>query len=455
MMTYLLIACSLLTLAIAGMIIYYIKSQRLKTELGLVRQELEFKLEEKNRYLMERAGHFNQLSKELEEARKNLKDSEEEKRGFISRISQYQTKQEMTARNHEEKLAMLKKTAADMEVRFENLANKIFEEKNTLFLAKNKTGLDGVIGPFKENLTKLEEKINQVFSQEMRERAGLKENVKALEDLNDRVFQEVTNLTRALKGDNKKQGNWGEMVLRRLLEESGLEEGREFFVEKSFTREDGGRSRPDVIVKLPENKDIIIDSKVSLKAYESFTRAESDQDRSQAVKDLKLSMTTHIKRLNGKEYDDIEALNSPGIVLMFIPNESAYLTILREDNAIFETAFSQRILIVGPSTLWAVLKIIDSIWVVQRQNENTHLIVEQANKLMEKYRLFIEALDLVGARVNSLQTAYTKARNRFISGKGSLAATADKLAEMGARAKGPLPTFSQAERIGSGETSLA
>ena len=448
MTPYLITACILLVLAIGGIVFIFMKAQQQKSKFEFNLQALELKMEEKARYLAERANQFGLLQKELEETRQRVEDREQARAQLSERLVELQTELDMNKKSHEEKLELLRKGTAEMEARFENLANKIFEEKNSAFLSKNKAGLDGVINPFKENLVKLEERINEVYTQEMRDRASLKENVKTLGDLNDKVFQEVTNLTRALKGDNKKQGNWGEMVLRRLLEESGLEEGREFFTEKSFPLEDGKRSRPDVIIRLPENKDVIVDSKVSLVSYERFVNAESEPDRNQAIKELKLSITSHIKNLNGKDYDGIESLNSPGFVLMFLPNESAYLTVLREDSSLFDTAFSQKILIVGPSTLWAVLKIIDSIWLVQRQNENTREIVEQANKLLDKYRLFMESFESIGDRVDKARDAYQLAKNRFSSGKGNLLSTANRLVELGARVKkGSLPKFLEEEEM--------
>lgn len=219
-----------LVLAIGGIVFIFMKAQQQKSKFEINLQALELKLEEKARYLAERANQFGLLQKELEETRQRVEDREQARAQLSERLVELQTELDMNKKSHEEKLELLRKGTAEMEARFENLANKIFEEKNSAFLSKNKAGLDGVINPFKENLVKLEERINEVYTQEMRDRASLKENVKTLGDLNDKVFQEVTNLTRALKGDNKKQGNWGEMVLRRLLEESGLEEGREFLL---------------------------------------------------------------------------------------------------------------------------------------------------------------------------------------------------------------------------------
>lgn len=273
----------------------------------------------------------------------------------------------------------------------------------------------------------------------MRERTSLMENVKHLGAINERVSKEVTHLTQALKGNNKMQGNWGEMILRRLLEESGMEEGREFFLERTYTDPEGRKRRPDAIIRMPDNKDVIIDAKVSLVPYDRYLQSEETHEKEKALKELKTSFSNHVNTLNGRDYDQIEEINSPGMVLMFIPNESAHLTILREDFAIFDIARSKKILIVGPSTLWAVLKIIESTWVVQRQNESTRQIVAQAKKLLEKHRLFMESIVNLGDNLEKANKSFDQAKKRLFHGNGNLLVTANKLVELGIPVSKALP----------------
>lgn len=322
---------------------------------------------------------------------------------------------------------------------FDNLANKIFEEKAQKFTQQNKENIDQVLKPLNEKLKDFEKKVEETYVKNLKDRTDLQAEVKKLYDLNARISQDANNLTKALKGDVKKQGNWGEMVLERILESSGLEKGREYVTQQSFQREEGGRYQPDVIIYLPDNKHIVVDAKVSLVAYENFVAAETPEEQNTFIKEHLKSIRAHIKELAGKQYYKLEGVNTPEYVLMFVPIESSFSVAVREDNALFNEAWENKIVIVSPSTLLATLMTVSSIWKQENQTQNAIEIARQSGNLYDKFEGLLSDLINLGKRLEDTQKYYRSSMNKLTEGSGNLISRVEKLKSLGAKASKSLP----------------
>ncbi|MDH3697562.1 MAG: DNA recombination protein RmuC [Flavobacteriaceae bacterium] len=321
---------------------------------------------------------------------------------------------------------------------FENLANKILEEKSTKFTKQNKESLEHILNPLKEKIKTFEEKVDKTHKESIDYHAALREQIFGLKALNEQMSKEATNLTKALKGDSKMQGNWGELVLERVLEKSGLEKGREYSVQQSFIKADGLRVLPDVIIHLPDGKKMIVDSKVSLTDYERYVNAE-DELRPKHLKDHINSLRKHIEQLSAKKYEDLYEIESPDFVLMFIPIEPAFALAINEDNKLYNQAFEQNIVIVTPSTLLATLRTIDTMWNNEKQQRNAIEIARQAGALYDKFEGFITDLTKVGKKMDEAKNEYSGAMKKLVEGRGNIITSIEKLKKMGAKAKKTLP----------------
>lgn len=321
---------------------------------------------------------------------------------------------------------------------FENLANKILEEKSTKFTKQNRESLEHILNPLKEKIKTFEEKVDKTHKESIDYHAALREQIFGLKALNEQMSKEATNLTKALKGDSKMQGNWGELVLERVLEKSGLEKGREYSVQQSFTKADGLRVLPDVIIHLPDGKKMIVDSKVSLTDYERYVNAE-DELRPKHLKDHIYSLRKHIEQLSAKKYEDLYEIESPDFVLMFIPIEPAFALAINEDNKLYNQAFEQNIVIVTPSTLLATLRTIDTMWNNEKQQRNAVEIARQAGALYDKFEGFITDLTKVGKKMDEAKNEYSGAMKKLVEGRGNIITSIEKLKKMGAKAKKTLP----------------
>ena len=321
---------------------------------------------------------------------------------------------------------------------FELLANKILEEKSNKFTEQNKENIKNILSPLQEKIQGFEKKVEDSQKESISMHSALKEQLLGLKDLNQQMTKEATNLTRALKGDSKMQGNWGELVLERVLEKSGLEKDREYFVQQSFTRDDGSRVLPDVVLNLPDGKKMIIDSKVSLTDYERLVNADDDEK----VLHLKAhvnSIKRHVDQLSDKNYQDLYDIESPDFVLLFIPIEPAFAVVVNEDNTIYNKAFEKNIVIVTPSTLLATLRTIDSMWNNEKQQQNAIEIARQAGALYDKFEGLVKDLTGVGKKIDAAKTDYSAAMNKLVDGRGNLITSVEKLKKMGAKAKKALP----------------
>ena len=322
---------------------------------------------------------------------------------------------------------------------FENLANKILEEKTQKFTEQNKENLKNILSPLQDKILHFEKKVEDTHKESIDYHAALRQQILGLREMNVQMSKETINLTKALKGDSKMQGNWGELVLERVLEKSGLEKGREYEVQQSFTNEEGSRILPDVIINLPDGKKMVVDSKVSLTAYERYVNEDDDVQQNIYLKEHVNSVKRHVEQLSDKRYQDIYQMESPDFVLLFIPIEPAFALALQEDLNLYNKAFEKNIVIVTPSTLLATLRTIDSMWTNQKQQENAIEIARQAGALYDKFEGFVSDLIKIGKKMDEAKVEYSSAMNKLTEGKGNLVTSAEKLKKMGAKAKKALP----------------
>ena len=322
---------------------------------------------------------------------------------------------------------------------FENLANKILEEKTNKFTEQNKENMKNILSPLQEKILHFEKKVEDTHKERIDYHTALHQQILGLSEMNAQMSKETLNLTKALKGDSKMQGNWGELVLERVLEKSGLEKGREYEVQQSFTTAEGNRVFPDVVINLPDGKKMIVDSKVTLTAYERYINEDNDDLKAQYLKEHVLAIKRHVEQLGDKNYHDLYQIESPDFVLLFIPMEPAFALALNEDTTLYNKAFEKNIVIVTPSTLLATLRTIDSMWANQKQQENALEIARQAGALYDKFEGFVTDLIKIGKKIDESKVEYSGAMNKLVEGKGNLITSVEKLKKMGAKAKKSLP----------------
>ncbi|WP_090783391.1 DNA recombination protein RmuC [Pedobacter sp. ok626] len=336
------------------------------------------------------------------------------------------------------------KYIAELQLRFklefENIANKVLEEKTEKFTLQNKANLDIILNPLKENIKAFEDKVDKVYKAESDERNILKGVISQLMDQSKQIQEDANNLTRALKGDNKKQGNWGEVILERVLERSGLVKDREYRIQTSLSSSEGSRMQPDVIIDLPDDKHIVIDSKVSLLAYERLVTADTDEDREAELKQHLNSIKAHIQGLSAKNYHELYQINSPDFVLLFIPIESSFGIAVQKDAELFNYAWDRKVVIVSPSTLLATLRTIASIWKQERQNRNVLEIARLSGSMYDKFVGFLADMEGIGRNIKLSQDAYDKALNKLSTGSGNLSNTSEKIKKLGAKATKQIDT---------------
>ena len=314
---------------------------------------------------------------------------------------------------------------------FKGLAQEILEKNSQTFKEQNKEQIGTILSPFKEKLEAFEKKVEETYDKEQKERISLKTEVKHLMEMNEKLSQEAKNLTTALKGDVKAQGNWGEVVLERILEKSGLERNREYFIQQSITGEDGKRYQPDVIIKLPDEKNVIVDSKVSLIAYERFAAAETTEEQQQHLKQHLASIKAHVKGLSDKNYQSLYGIDGLDFVLLFIPIEGAFSVAVQADSNLFQEAFERNVVIVSTSTLLATLRTIASIWKQEKQTQNALEIARQAGSLYEKFVGFTDDLLSLGKQMNTAKGTYESAMNKLVDGRGNLITRVENLRKLG------------------------
>lgn len=362
--------------------------------------------------------------------------SQKERLGI--QISRYEAEMENLQQKNTEQKGEVEKLQEKFTKEFENLANRILDVKSEKFTKQNKENIENILIPLKEKIKTFEDKVEKSQKENISIHSSLKEQLLNLQSQNLKITQEAENLTKALKGDSKMQGNWGELVLERVLEKSGLEKDREYSVQQSFTREDGSKVLPDVIINLPDGKKMVVDSKVSLTAYERYINSEEEfQER--YLKEHISSIKTHVDQLSSKKYEDLYEMESPDFVLMFVPIEPAFAIAINNDNSIYNKAFEQNIVIVTPSTLLATLRTIDSMWNNEKQQRNAIEIARQAGALYDKFEGFISDLTKLGKKMDEAKIEYKGAMNKLVEGRGNIITSIEKLKKMGAKAKKSLP----------------
>ncbi|MCK5337835.1 MAG: DNA recombination protein RmuC, partial [Bacteroidales bacterium] len=322
---------------------------------------------------------------------------------------------------------------------FENIASKILKQNTLDFSVSNQKSINEVINPLRQKIEEFEKTVSETYQKGLKDQVDLKAEIKNLHELNTRLSEEANNLTRALKSDSKKQGNWGEMVLERLLERSGLTKGEEYLVQESYRNDKGEVIRPDVIIRLPENKHIIIDSKVSLKAYEAFIGAESEEQKTKFIKAHVESVREHVKELAGKSYQLTEKLDTPDFVLLFMPLESAFSLAIQEQSDLFSFAWERKIVIVSPTTLLATLMTVGSIWKHEKQTRNALEIARQGGRLYDKFVSFLGDLENLGRQIDRVQATYHEAHKKLGSGAGNIIGKVKILQELGAKTSKEIP----------------
>ncbi len=354
---------------------------------------------------------------------------------LIQAEAMYEELNEKERQYWQEKLKLLEENKAQLKQEFENLANQIFQEKQKHFSEQNKQGLDALLSPLKDQLTGFRQKIDDVYVNEAKERASLKAQIDVLYKLNQRITDEASNLTKALKGDKKLQGSWGEIQVEMILEQSGLKKGREFEREPNLKNDETKNMRPDFIIHLPESKHIIIDSKVSLIDYTRYIEASSEEEKALHMKAYVQCIRTHIKGLSGKGYPKLKGLNSPDFVFMFLPVEPAFIAAFEYDSALFNDAFESRVVVVTPTTLLATLRTVSNLWSIEKQNQSARVLADQAAKVYDKLRVFVEKMDKLGGQLNTVNSTYQEAWDSLREGRGNLVSQAQRFLDLGVRVK--------------------
>lgn len=385
--------------------------------------------------LTTRLQRLDELTLERDEARRQLNSLRQEKDKISRDYAAMQSKTDEERKSHQEKIQLLEQAEKKLTSEFENLANRIFEEKHVRFSQVSKANIEAMLTPMREQITSFRKRVDHVYDQENKERASLLTEIQQLKHLNERIGADALNLTKALKGDSKLRGNWGEMQLERLLEESGLDKGREYEIQVNLKNETGKRLQPDVVVHLPEKKDVVIDAKVSLVAYEQYHGANSDEERQRHIRNHITSLRHHVNSLSAKNYDELIGVNSLDLVIMFVPIEPALLLAFEHEPNLFSEAFNRKILLVSPSTLMATLQIIHNIWRYEHQNVNALKIATQAGRLYDQLVLFVDALEQVGSQLKKASDSYETAHKRLTSGRGNLIRRTEELKKLGAKAK--------------------
>jgi len=403
----------------------------LKTNKAVLEEKLRDQEKTNSLFTQELKEQISQLKFEIEAERSKLADANkslEQSRTFF--------------KAQDDKLKEQRQQIEDLQLKltkdFENIANKILTENSSKFTEQNKTNLDGILNPLRERIKDFEEKVDKAYKSESAERNTLKGSIEELMKLNKQISEEANNLTNALKGDTKKQGNWGEFVLEKILESSGLIENENYTLQgkgMSLVDEDGNRFQPDVVINLPDEKHLIIDSKVSLIAYEKLLNASNEEDREKFIKEHVTSIRAHVQGLSAKNYQDLYGIHSPDFVLLFIPIESSFSVASQYDRDLFEFAWSKRIVLVSPSTLLATLKTVSSVWKQEKHTKNALEIAKKAGLLYDKFVGFIEDLKKMGDQLGKAQESYNSAFGKLHEGKGSLTNSVESLRVLGLKTK--------------------
>ena len=416
--------------------------ERAEAELASVRESYKDRSEqhEVSKALAVRLQSENdQLGRHLEKVREENVASRSDAETAKLQLTQIRTQLAEAEKGFREKEALFREASEGLKKEFQLLANQIFEHHGQKLRSANTEQLTNVLRPFKEQITDFKRKVEEVYTTDAKDRASLLTEVRNLQEASERVNREAESLTRALKGDTRVQGNWGEVVLERVLTDSGLRRDHEYVVQASFRNEGGELKRPDVIIHLPGDKDVVIDAKVSLAAYEQALALGDEAAREDAVTRHVQSLRNHVRNLGSQDYDRLEGVRSLDFVLLFIPVEAAFTMAMERDPAIFAEAFEKRLVIVSPTTLMMTLRIIDNVWRYEKQSRNAQEIARRAGALYDKVRVILEDMDQLGKSLGTARRSYDSAYARLVSGKGNLVRQVEQFRELGADVKKALP----------------
>ena len=344
-------------------------------------------------------------------------------------------------RFREEKIDLLKQAGDDMCLQFKNLAHEIFDEKTQILTRQNSEKIDYLLKPYQEQLSAFRDRIETIFLEESRDHSSLKQELLNLRQLNDRINDEAVRLSRAISGDNRQQGSWGEIILERLLEQSGLRNGHEFETQTALRDDTNRLYRPDVIIHLPDDKDIVIDSKVSLSGWSKFVNADNESDREQALEEHIKSIRSHLKTLSQKDYSSLKGLRTLDFVLMFLPIEGAYTTALQAEEKLLPEMYARKVIVVTPTTLLATLRMVEYFWQHERQSRNAVEIAERAGSLYNKLRGFLADMEKLGLQLDNCKDSYDMAINKLSQGRGNLISQAARFPDLGVKVKEELPNL--------------
>lgn len=467
---YLTIIVAFIAILAGLLIILQFSRQKYENQLKNLQDEAMLKLKALNEKIeLNHSAYENQINtlntsnRKLEEEKKIIKESLEDKLRLVEKHSKengenvvktYELKInnlveiqeakeksllkefEIKEANFNEKISLLEESKKQMKIEFENLANKLFDENQK----KSNVNLTQVLTSFKDQLESFGKRVNDIYNEETKQRTSLLTEIKNLKELNNQIATDAINLTKALKGQNKIQGDWGEMILSSILEQTGLKEGREYTVQGSFNDENGRKLRPDIIVHLPNKKDIIIDSKVSLNSYLQYCKTDEKDLKDNAAKELVKSIIAHIKNLSSKKYENIDSVRTLDFVLMFVPIEGAFLLATSTDETLFKTAFENDIMLVSPSTLYVTLRTIENVWRNEYQNENAQLISKKAADLYDKFAGFVADIEDIGLNISRTQKSYDNAMIKLTTGKGNLLKRTEEFLELGVKPKKQIST---------------
>ncbi len=415
-----IVSLILLILLVKSQLVINNSNQLFNLQLSQIRQE--------NQTL---TNELNQLESELNQYR-------QQNIAQFATISELKTRLEETRNAAHERQTILEQSEQRLTTQFENLANRIFEHSGKKIEQQNKQSLNFLLSPLKEQLESFKKQVQDSFGEEAKERHTLTYEIRNLQQLNQQMTKEATNLTNALKGNNKIQGNWGEFILSQILDNSGLRLGYEYDTQVNLTNENNQRLQPDVIVHLPQGGDVVIDSKVTLVAYERYFNNDEEIVKTKALSDHLTSVRNHLKQLSQKDYHKLIGINSLDYILMFIPVEPAFLCAIDSDPSLINDALKNNIMIVSPTTLLVALRTIHNLWRYEHQNRNAELIADKASKLYDKVRGFVEDMETLGSTLDKAQQTYQNSLNKLSKGRGNIIGQIERFRELGVEVKKPI-----------------
>lgn len=426
-------------LCFGAVIAWIVASLRIRHQLAVVRQQGETEVAVLNERLAGQAAIARHAGQQVLDAQLKQHEQQQQMAAQQANMAELTTRLEVERLQSTEKLALLGAARSEFGSQFQLLANQILEEKSKKFTEQNQVNLGGILLPLQERIKEFQTQVANTYDKESKERLTLKNEIERLAALNGKISEDAINLTQALKGSNKTQGIWGEMVLETVLESSGLRRGEEYQVQTSFDREDGGQHRPDVIIHLPEGRHMIVDAKMSLVAYERYVSATNEDDRAESLKQHLVSVRGHIRGLSEKNYQTLTGLKAPDFVMLFVAVEPAFMLAFSHDQTLFNDALAKNVLLVSPSTLLANLRTIAYIWRQEQQNRNAQEIAQQCAKLYDKFVGFVEDLEDIGKKLGQTQKSFDDAKSKLSTGRGNLVRQVEQVKKLGVKPTKNLP----------------